>query len=233
MLSLRDHFWVGYRAGSSGSSFRIAELLEPHAATSVATLRAKIAVELHQSQQQAEARQSDLHYVQHLSEQQSVRLSPVPKHATAYIGWLHLLQKRYLRVVPYDSPQGVSFCMGLQTGKAASLLDALGALLRVSEAVVGIPAFQAQWEHLQHNLETTARELGRLGKLCLLLEGSVAPLHDQLYVPAREAISATGVLIPFHEGQALADRAATATQEGKHLPQQAMIARNHLSAEAP
>ncbi len=181
MISTKDFFLAGYKATWSGSYFNSVELLSHYVDFPHPELLQKVNAEMKTLKADTQSAVADLLSVQNFANQQKVHIMPPPEFPEAYFSWARMCYSGFEEKLRDVSPEKVAFDIGYYSGEILTAMKMLGVILRISLAVVGVPAFEPQWRNCSKTILRAQKKLNAAARLSTMIPSGPILLHDEWY----------------------------------------------------
>ena len=181
MKATKDFFLAGYKATWSGSYFNAVELLSHYVDFPHPELLKKVNVEMKTLKADTQTAVADLLSVQNFANELSVHIMPPPEFPEAYFSWARMCYSGFEDKLKDVSPEKVAFDIGYFSGEILTSMKMLGVILRISLAVVGVPAFEPQWKNCAKTILRAQKKLNAAARLSTMIPSGPIILHDEWY----------------------------------------------------
>jgi|GEM_PF-5257776 len=181
MISIKDYFLAGYKATWSGNYFNSVELLSHYVDFPHPELMKQINVEMQSLKDDTGVAVADLLSVQSFASKVKVHIMPPPEFPEAYFSWTRMCYSGFEQKLKEVSSEKVAFDIGYYSGEILTSMKLLSVILRISLAVIGIPAFEPQWKNTSKSIMYAQKKLNAAARLSTMIPNGPLKLHDDWY----------------------------------------------------
>ncbi|MEM1136356.1 MAG: hypothetical protein AAGI07_11005 [Bacteroidota bacterium] len=181
MLLIKEYFLAGYQTTWSGSYFNALELLNHYINFQHPTLLEKVKGEMNALKAETENAVAATILVQQIADKAKIHIMPPPEFPEAYFSWMRMCYSGFEEKLSDISSEKIAFDIGYFSGEILTAMKVLKLILKISIAVIGIPAFKPQWENQRKTILRANRQLTAAAKLATMTPKGPIILHDELY----------------------------------------------------
>ncbi|UZR95471.1 hypothetical protein [Chondrinema litorale] len=181
MILVKEYFLAGYKATWSGSYFNAVELLGHYVNFPHPTLLERVTAEMQELKTQTGVAVADVLSVQNTANKARIHMMPPPEFPEAYFSWARMCYSGFDEKLSDLSPEKIAFDIGYYSGEILTSMKVLKVILKISTAVIGVPAFEPQWKNLSKTILKANKQLSAAARLSTMTPNGPVKLHDLLY----------------------------------------------------
>ncbi len=191
-LTVKECFEAGFKCAWPGHYFNSTELLSPFLQVAHPRLMPLAGKEMRQIREQYGSAMTDIMTAHEIGKKAKIVSLPPPGYPSSYFAWAKIFGKHFGESQENLPEAWHMFHFGLHAGEILAGMKVIALIVKLSEAVLGVPAFEKQWAASAKNLLTAAKHLSHAAKQLQVGGGLYAPLHDSLYVKLFQAAHEIG-----------------------------------------